>query len=57
MEVRKEKVYGNMSVMAIEGKDVFLGKFTTAKRNGKLNPDAFYGLMDESLDTDVLESI
>ena len=57
MAVRKEKVYGNMRVMAIEGKYVFLGKFTTAKRNGKLNPDAFYGLMDESLDTDVLESI
>ena len=57
MATSKRKIYGNMRIMAIEGKDVLIGKTATAKKNGKLNPDAFGGIMDESLDTDALAEI
>ena len=57
MAYKKFKEYGNMRIISAEGKDLFLGKLTTAKKNGKLNPEAFNGLMDESLDTDFLAVI
>ena len=57
MAYKKFKEYGNMRIISAEGKDLFLGKLTTAKKNGKLNPEAFSGLMDESLDTDFLAVI
>ena len=57
MASKKFKKYGNMRIISAEGKDLFLGKLTTAKKNGKLNPEAFSGLMDESLDTDFLAVI
>ena len=57
MATSKRKIYGNMRIMAIEGKDILIGKTATAKKNGKLNPDAFGGIMDESLDTDALAEI
>ena len=42
MATSKRKIYGNMRIMAIEGKDVLIGKTATAKKNGKLNPDAVF---------------
>ena len=57
MASKKFKEYGNMRIISAEGKDLFLGKLTTAKKNGKLNRDTFNGLMDESLDTDFLKGI
>ena len=52
MAAEKKKVYGNMRIMAIEGKDIFRADTLTALENGKLNPDKFDGIIDESLDTD-----
>ena len=54
MAAEKKKAYGNMRIMAIEGKDLFRAEAITALKNGKLNPDRFGGIMDESLDTDKL---
>ena len=54
MGAEKKKVYGNMRIMAIEGKDLFRADTLTALKNGKLNPDRFVGIIDESLDTDKL---
>ena len=54
MAAEKKKAYGNMCIMAIEGKDLFRFEAITAQKNGKLNPDRFSGIMDESLDTDKL---
>ena len=54
MAAEKKKVYGNMRIMAIEGKDIFRAEAITALKNGKLNADRFGGIIDESLDTDKL---
>ena len=54
MAAEKKKAYGNMRIMAIEGKDIFRADALTALKNGKLNPDRFGGVLDESLDTDKL---
>ena len=54
MAAEKKKVYGNMRIMAIEGKDIFRTEAITALKNGKLNADRFGGIIDESLDTDKL---
>ena len=37
MAAEKKKVYGNMRIMAIEGKDIFRTDALTALKNGKLN--------------------
>ena len=54
MTAEKKKAYGNMRIMAIQGKDLFRTESVTALKNGKLNPQAFDGIIDESLDTDKL---
>ena len=54
MAAEKKKVYGNMRIMAIEGKDIFRADTLTALKNEKPNPDRFGGILDESLDTDKL---
>ena len=54
MTAEKKKVYGNMRIMAIEGKDIFRADTLTALKNGKLNVDKFGGIVDESLETDKL---
>ena len=54
MAAEKKKVYGNIRIMAIEGKDIFRTEAITALKNGKLNADRFDGIIDESLDTDKL---
>ena len=54
MAAEKKKVYGNMRIMAIEGKDIFRADTLTVLKNGKLNADKFDGIIDESLDTDKL---
>ena len=54
MAAEKKKAYGNMRIMAIEGKDIFRADTLTALKNGKLNADRFGGIIDESLDTDKL---
>ena len=54
MAAEKKKAYGNMRIMAIEGKDIFRADTFTALKNGKLNTDRFNGIIDESLDTDKL---
>ena len=54
MAAEKKKVYGNMRIIAIEGKDLYRTEALTALKNGKLNADRFGGIIDESLDTDKL---
>ena len=54
MAAEKKKAYGNIRIMAIEGKDIFRTEAITALKNGKLNADKFDGIIDESLDTDKL---
>ena len=54
MAAEKKKAYGNMRIIAIEGKDIFRTDALTAQKNGKLNADRFGGVLDESLDTDKL---
>ena len=41
MAAEKKKVYGNMRIMAIEGKDIFRADTLTALKNGKLNADRY----------------
>ena len=43
MTAEKKKVYGNMRIMAIQGKDLFRTEAITALKNGKLNTDKFEG--------------
>ena len=54
MATEKKKAYSNMRIIAIEGKDIFRSNTLSAQKNGKLNPDKFDGILDESLDTDKL---
>ncbi|MBO5416693.1 MAG: hypothetical protein J6A83_08710 [Clostridia bacterium] len=54
MAAEKKKKYDNMRIMAIEGKDLYRAEALTALKNGKLTPEAFDGIIDESLDTDKL---
>ena len=54
MAAEKKKIYGNMRIIAIEGKDLFRTESFTALKDGKLNLDRFCGILDESLDTEKL---
>ena len=54
MTAEKKKVYGNMRIIAIQGKDLFRTEAITALKDWKLNPKVFDGIIDESLDTDKL---
>ena len=54
MAAEKKKAYGNIRIIAIEGKDIFRTDALTAQKNGKLNLDRFGGVLDVSLDTDKL---
>ena len=54
MTAEKKKEYGSLRIMAIEGKDLYRAEKLTAIKNGKLNHEAFGGILDESLDTDKL---
>ncbi len=54
MAAEKKKVYGNMRIMAIEGKDLYRAEAVTALKDGKLNADKFSDIIYESLDTDKL---
>jgi len=51
MTAEKKKEYGSMRIITIEGKDIFRAEKLTAMKNGKLNHEAFGGILDESLDT------
>ena len=44
MAAEKKKVYGNMRIMSIQGKDLFCTEAITALKNGKLNADKFDGI-------------
>ena len=57
MATEKKKAYSNMRIIAIEGKDIFRSNTLSAQKNGKLNPDKFDGILDESLDTDKLYEV
>ena len=54
MTAEKKKVYGNMRIMTIQGKDLYRAEAISTLKNGKLNADKFDGIIDESLDTDKL---
>ena len=49
MAAEKKKLYGNMLIMAIEGKDIFLADMLDALKNGKLNADRFGGIITRAL--------
>ncbi len=61
----KKKEYGNMRIMSLDGSNIWrhthgvngMQPFTALKNNGKLNPDAFDGILDASLDTDMLREV
>lgn len=57
MAKEKKKIYGNMRIMSIQGKDLLRTDTLTAKKNAVLNPEAFGGIIDESLDTDKLYEV
>jgi hypothetical protein len=47
---KKEK-HESMRIMSLEGRVLYKNEGFTAKKNGKPDPDAFRGVLDESLDT------
>ena len=57
----EKKEYGNLRIVSLDGSQIYrradgrysLAPYSTLK-DGKLNPDAFGGILDESLDTDKL---
>ena len=57
----EKKEYGNLRIISLDGSQIYrradgrcgLAPYSTLK-DGKLNPDAFGGILDESLDTDKL---
>lgn len=50
MATKKEK-YESMRIMSLEGSVLYKNEGFTALKNGKPNPGAFRGVLDESLDT------
>ena len=57
METEKKKAYGNMRIISLDGSNIYRAESLTAMKNGKLNKDFFNGVLDESLDTDVLRDV
>ena len=57
MATEKKKAYGNMRIISLDGSNIYRAESSTAKKNGKLNKDFFNGILDESLDTDVLHDV
>ncbi len=65
MAESKKKKYGNMRIMSLDGNHIWrhshgvngMQPFTALKNNGKFNPDAFDGILDASLDTDMLREV
>ena len=57
MAAEKKKAYGNMRIISVEAKDLYRTKPITALKDGKLNPRAFDGILDESLETDKLYEV
>ena len=57
----EKKEYGNLRIVSLDGSQIYrradgrcgLAPYSTLK-DGKLNPDTFGGILDESLDTDKL---
>ena len=57
----EKKEYGNLRIVSLDGSQIYrradsrcgFAPYSTLK-DGKLNPDAFGGILDESLDTDKL---
>lgn len=47
---KKEK-YESMRIMSLEGSVLYKNEGFSATKNGKPNPGAFRGVLDESLDT------
>ena len=45
------KKYEGMRIMSLEGSVLYKNEGFSATKNGKLNPGAFRGVLDESLDT------
>jgi hypothetical protein len=52
-----KKKYESMRIMSLEGSVLYKNEGFTALKNGKPDPDAFRGMLDESLDTDVLRDV
>lgn len=50
MATKKEK-YESMRIMSLEGSVLYKNDCFTVTKNGKPDPDAFRGVLDESLDT------
>ena len=50
MATKKEK-YESMRIMSLEGSVLYKNEGFTALKNGKPDPGAFRGVLDESLDT------
>ena len=46
-----KKKYESMRIMSLEGSVLYKNEGFTALKNGKPDPDAFRGMLDESLDT------
>lgn len=53
---KKEK-YESMRIMSLEGSVLYKNEGFTALKNGKPDPDAFRGMLDESLDTLKLKEV
>ena len=52
-----KKKYESMRIMSLEGSVLYKNEGFTALKNGKPNPDAFRGMLDESLDTLKLKEV
>ena len=57
MATEKKKAYGNMRIISLDGSNIYRAESLTAMKNGNLNKDFFNGILDESLDTDVLRDV
>ena len=54
---REKKKYEFLRIMAFDGSAIYRNRELTALKNGKMDHHAFYGVIDESLDTDKLSQI
>ena len=52
-----KKKYESMRIMSLEGSVLYKNEGFTALKNGKPDPDAFRGMLDESLDTLKLKEV